>query len=352
VLRLSPAEAVELLARGDLYELGRAAHAEVNRRFPGPVRTYIVDRNINYTNVCVTGCAFCNFSRPANDPEAYVLQEEAILAKIAELVNLGGIQILLQGGHHPGLELAWYIRMLKAIKREFPAVHVHGFSPPEIIFFSRQFGMSVEEVLRRLREAGLATIPGGGAEILSNRVRQVISPNKCTADEWLAVMRTAHRLGMRTTATMMFGHVETLEERVEHLERLRNLQDQTHGFTAFIAWPFQPYGTKLAGRFGLETASVQAYLKTLAVSRLFLDNFDHLQASWVTQGPAVGQVALKFGADDFGSLMLEENVVAATGVRFRITETELREYIRRAGYIPARRNCYYEVVEGKNQDTA
>lgn len=336
-------EAVELLRVADLHELGARADAEVRRRFPGPVRTYIVDRNINYTNVCSSGCLFCNFHRDPDDPEAYVLTREQLLAKIQELVDVGGIQVLLQGGHHPGLPFEWYLDMLRAIKSHFPRVHVHGFSPPEILFFSRRFEKRVETVIGELQAAGLDTIPGGGAEILADRVRRLVSPNKYRADDWLDVMRTAHRLGMRTTATMMFGHVETLEERIEHLAHLRELQDETGGFTAFICWPFQATGTRLAREHTVRLASVQDYLRTLAVARLFLDNFDNVQASWVTQGPAVGQVAMRFGANDFGSLMLEENVVASTGVRFRITEEELREYLRRAGFEPCRRNCYYQV---------
>jgi cyclic dehypoxanthinyl futalosine synthase len=264
---------------------------------------------------------------------------------VRELVEVGGIQILIQGGHHPGLPFAWYLQLLREMKSHFPMVHIHGFSPPEILYFSRRFEMPVDRIINELRQAGLNTIPGGGAEILVDRVRRVTSPNKYSADDWLGVMRVAHKVGMRTTATMMFGHVETPAERIEHLDRLRRLQDETHGFTAFICWTFQPYGTRLAAEYDLHPASVQEYLRTLAISRLFLDNFDNLQASWVTQGPSVGQVAMKFGANDFGSLMLEENVVASTGVRFRIKENELREYIQRAGFTPARRNCYYELIE-------
>jgi len=341
---MSRDQAVELLVDGDLHELGERANAEVNRRFSRPIRTYIVDRNINYTNICTSGCKFCNFCRKASDPDGYVLTEDELLNKIRELVDLGGIQVLLQGGHHPGLDLEWYLRMLRAIKTNFPMVHIHGFSPPEMIYFSRRFEMSIQAVIDQFHEAGLDTIPGGGAEILVDRVRKLTSPNKYSSDDWLGVMRIAHQLGMRTTATMMFGHVETPAERIEHMERLRELQDQTGGFTAFICWTFQPYGTKLAEEYHLQPSSVQDYLRTLATARLFLDNFDNLQASWVTQGPAVGQVALKFGANDFGSLMLEENVVASTGVRFRIKETELREYIQRAGYQPARRNCFYQLA--------
>ncbi len=342
-MRLKSEEAIELLVHGDLHDLQKLADEEVRRRFKTSVRTYIVDRNINYTNICSSFCKFCNFCRKENDADSYVLTYDQILQKIQKLVDVGGIQILIQGGHHPGLAFEWYLVMLRAVKKSFPQVHIHGFSPPEIVFFSRQFKKSIEEVLTEFRQAGLDTVPGGGAEILVDRVRKMISPGKCLTDDWLKVMRTAHKIGMRTTATMMFGHVETPAERVEHLHRLRELQDETGGFTAFIPWPFQPTGTRLARDYDIRLASAQDYLKTLAVSRLFLDNFDNLQASWVTQGPAVGQVALKFGANDFGSLMLEENVVASAGVRFRITEDELREYIIRAGYQPARRNCFYQL---------
>jgi cyclic dehypoxanthinyl futalosine synthase len=342
-MRLNQKEATELLVHGDLHDLQKLADEEVNRRFITPVRTYIVDRNINYTNICTSGCTFCNFCRKESDADSYVLTYDQILQKIRELVKVGGIQILIQGGHHPGLSFEWYLDMLRAVKKHFPQVHIHGFSPPEIFYFSVQFRKRVEEILNEFRQAGLDTIPGGGAEILVDRVRKLTSPGKCLTDDWLGVMRAAHQIGMRTTATMMFGHVETPAERIEHLHRLRDLQDETHGFTAFIPWPFQPTGTRLARDHELHLAGVQDYLKTLAVSRLFLDNFDNIQASWVTQGPEVGQVALKFGANDFGSLMLEENVVAAAGAHFRLQEEELREYLTRTGYEPARRNCYYQI---------
>jgi cyclic dehypoxanthinyl futalosine synthase len=336
-------QAVELLRHSDLHELGRLADAEVHRRFPDNIRTYIIDRNINYTNICQTECQFCNFSRRLNDPSGTVISEIELLEKIKELYALGGRQILLQGGHNPNLSFEWYTNLLKTIKSHFSDAHIHGFSPPEIIFFSNQFGKSVEWTLNSLQGEGLDTIPGGGAEILVDRVRKLISPKKCSADDWLNVMKTAHKLGIRTTATMMFGHIETLEERIEHLDKLRTLQDETKGFTAFIGWTFQHKGTMLEKNFTKEfhPASVQDYLRTLAVSRLFLDNFENLQASWVTQGLSVGQIALKFGANDFGSLMIEENVVASTGTQFHTTESELRDYIHRAGFVPSRRDCYY-----------
>jgi len=349
--RLTATEALELHSQADLQELGRSALEESERRHPGPMRTYIVDRNINYSNVCCVGCKFCNFCRPAGDSQAYVLTYDELLAKIDELVRLGGQQILLQGGLHPDLPLEWYLQMLRCMKSHYPQVHVHGFSPPEIVHFSNLFGKSVRQVIGELVDAGLDTIPGGGAEILVDRVRQELSSGKCSAGQWLDVMAEAHKLGLRTTATMMFGHIETAEERIEHLLKLRQLQDETGGFTAFICWTFQPAGTKLAeelkaARGGpVEPASVQEYLRMLALARLFLDNFDNLQASWVTQGPAVGQVALKFGANDFGSLMLEENVVASAGTSYRLTEHQLRTLIEQAGYVPAKRDCYYTIVE-------
>ncbi|MFA5865735.1 MAG: cyclic dehypoxanthinyl futalosine synthase [Phycisphaerae bacterium] len=353
--RITCGQAANMLLHEDMHELGKLADVEVCRLFPVPIRTYIVDRNINYSNVCSCGCKFCNFWRKENSDEGFVLEKDQILTKIQELVDLGGIQILLQGGHHPSLSLEWYLDMLRTIKSHFPKIHIHGFSPPEIFYFHLHFGKSIETILKEFQQAGLDTVPGGGAEILVDRVRQLTSPGKCTSDQWLEVMRTAHELGMRTTATMMFGHLETAAERVEHLDHLRKLQDETGGFTAFICWPFQPYGTRLANEYEichrrncpagnhLHLAGVQDYLRTLAVSRLFLDNFENIQASWVTQSPPIGEIALKFGANDFGSLMLEENVVASTGVRFKILEEELQEYVRRAGYQPVRRNCYYQL---------
>ena len=277
------------------------------------------------------GCRFCAFSRRPGDPQGYVLDRETLYRKIEETIALGGDQILLQGGLHPELGLDWYESLLGDIKRRFPRIHVHGFSPPEMYHISQVSGLSVDRVLVRLREAGLGSLPGGGAEILVDRVRREASPCKVSAEGWLDVCRRWHALGGRGSATMMFGHLETLAERIEHLDRLRSLQDETGGFTAFICWTFQPGHTALAG---LPKAGPFEYLKTLAVSRLFLDNFDNLQASWVTQGLAIGQMALRFGANDMGSLMIEENVVAAAGTAFRTTEEEIRRSIRDAGYNP------------------
>ena len=308
---------------------------------PEPIVTYIVDRNINYTNVCASKCRFCAFYRTEDHPEGYVLAGGALAGKVEETIALGGYQILLQGGMHPGLALDFYTGMLKDLKARFPEVAVHGFSPSEIVFLARRSGCSLGEIITELKDAGLDSIPGGGAEILVDRVRQEISPNKCTADEWLAVMAEAHRQGMRTTATMMFGHVETFGERIEHLDRIRRLQDETGGFTAFIPWTFQPGNTQIR----VPEVSSAEYLKFLALCRLYLDNVDNLQVSWVTQGPHVGQIGLLFGANDFGSTMIEENVVAAAGVSFRMPEEQMRRLIERAGFVPKRRRMDYSLRE-------
>ncbi|MDR1959073.1 MAG: dehypoxanthine futalosine cyclase, partial [Planctomycetaceae bacterium] len=308
--RLSQQEAVSLLEKADLPMLGEAADLVTRRRHPEPFRTYNVERNINYTNVCSSGCQFCAFYKPPEgSPEKhYVMSEETLLDKIRETVELGGNQILLQGGLHPDLELSWYENFLRTAKRRYPEVNIHGFSPTEIVYFSKKSGRNIREVLERLRAAGLGSLPGGGAEILSDRVRTIVSPRKASAGEWLDVCRTWHQMGGKGSATMMFGHLETLPERVEHLARLRELQDETGGFTAFICWTFQPGNTRLSH---LEKLSSGDYLRMLAVSRLFLDNFANLQASWVTQGMEVAARSLHFGANDMGSLMIEENVVAA-----------------------------------------
>jgi len=341
--RLKPEEGLRLLESHDLAALAGAADAAARRLHPEPHRTYNVDRNINYTNVCTSGCRFCAFSRPPGHAEGYVLKREELFRKIEETVDLGGDQILLQGGLHPELSIEWYEELLRDVKRWFPQINVHGFGPPEIDHIATLSGLSIAEVLGRLKSAGLGSLPGGGAEILADRVRREVSPRKCSADRWIEVCRTWHEQGGRGSATMMFGHVETLAERIEHLERLRRLQDETGGFTAFIAWTFQPGNTPLAGR---SKAGAFEYLKTLAVARLYLDNFANLQASWVTQGLEVGQLALRFGANDLGSLMIEENVVAAAGTRFQTTEKLLRRAIRGAGFVPRRRNVFYELLDG------
>ncbi len=342
-VRISPEEALVLWKEASFFDLGFLARKVRFRLHPERIVTYIVDRNINYTNVCLSGCKFCAYYRPPGDPKGYVLSLEELFRKIEETLALGGYQILLQGGLHPELPFSFYEEMLRAIKERFPEVHVHGFSPPEIIHFSRIADLPVEEVLKRLMEAGLSSIPGGGAEILVDRVRQKISPRKCSAEEWLLVMRIAHRLGLKTTATMMFGHVETIEERIEHLAKIRALQDETGGFTAFIPWPFQPGNTELK----VPKVLPVEYLKMLALSRIFLDNVPNIQASWVTQGPKVAQVALEFGANDFGSTMIEENVVAAAGVSHRLTSEEIEKLIRDAGYEPRRRRMDYTLLEAQ-----
>ena len=338
--RLSREEALVLWKKASFFELGFLAREVRFRIHPERLVTYIVDRNINYTNICLSGCKFCAYYRPPGDPEGYVLPLEELFRKIEETIALGGTQILLQGGLHPDLPLSFYEEMLQAIKERFPELHIHGFSPPEIVHFAKISGLSIEEVLKRLIRAGLSSIPGGGAEILVDRVRAKISPRKCSAKEWLEVMRTAHRLGLKTTATMMFGHVETIEDRLEHLEKIRALQDETGGFTAFIPWPFQPGNTELK----VPKVLPVEYLKMLALSRLFLDNVPNLQASWVTQGPKVAQVALEFGANDFGSTMIEENVVAAAGVSHRLSIEEIEKLIRDAGFEPRRRLMDYTLL--------
>ena len=347
--RLQPEEGLRLLGSHELASLGRAAHAVSERLHPERYRTYNIDRNINYTNVCTSGCRFCAFCRPLGHPEAYILPREELYRKIDETLVLGGNQILLQGGLHPELPLAWYEELLRDIKQRYPQVNVHGFSPPEIFHLSQITSLPVEAVLVRLREAGLGSLPGGGAEILVDRVRSQLSPCKVSADGWIDVCRRWHRLGGRGSATMMFGHVETLAERIEHLDRLRHLQDETGGFTAFIGWTFQPGHTALA-----ETRKLGAfeYLRTLAVSRLYLDNFPNVQASWVTQGLRIGQLALRFGANDMGSLMIEENVVAAAGTKFHTTRQELRRVITQDGYIPRQRDVFYRIFEEPGEPNA
>jgi cyclic dehypoxanthinyl futalosine synthase len=325
------------------------------RLVPADEVTFIVDRNVNYTNVCVSGCSFCAFYRDESDPDAYVLTREQLADKVAETIALDGTAILLQGGMHPQLTIDWYETMLRDIKADNPGIHVHGFGPPEVVHIARVSSISVEETLRRLRDAGLDSLPGGGAEILVDRVRDAVSPKKATSDEWLGVMREAHKLDISTTATMMFGGLETLEERVEHFARVRDVQDEAvaagHvGFRAFIPWSFQPGNTELAedefAASGVEmtAASGWEYLKTLAVARLFLDSVRNVQASWVTQGGKVGQVALAFGANDMGSTMIEENVVAAAGTRFMLARDELVRLIRDAGYTPVQRDTLYREV--------
>ena len=338
--RLSREEGIALLRDADLLELGMLADAVRWRLHKDPLVTYIIDRNINYTNVCTAQCAFCAFYRDLPSKEGYVLTQAQLTQKIEETIALGGRQILLQGGLHPDLGIEYYEELFRWMKATWPQLWIHGLSPAEVKHIERVSSLTTEEALRRLIGAGLDSIPGGGAEVLSDRVRHAIGIAKGTTADWLSVMETAHGLGMRTTATMMFGHVETLEERVDHLLHLRELQDRTQGFTAFIAWTFQPQNTAIGGQ---ELTSFQ-YLRTLAVARVMLDNFPNVQASWVTQGGKIGQVSLRFGANDFGSLMIEENVVSAAGAHFRLTEGEIARAIQDAGFVPKRRTMHYEVV--------
>ncbi|MFZ2447962.1 MAG: cyclic dehypoxanthinyl futalosine synthase [Syntrophobacteraceae bacterium] len=332
----------DLYRSADFHRLGQMAHAARLTKHPDPVVSYVVDRNINYSNVCVCGCRFCAFFRPPGHPECYVLGREELSAKIDETISLGGTQILMQGGHHPDMPLSFYEEMLQFIKSNH-AIHVHAFSPPEIAHFARIEGVGVAEVIARLRAAGLDSIPGGGAEILVDSVRERVSPRKCSAGEWLAVMEEAHVQGLRTTATMMFGHEEDPRQRLEHLFALRDLQDRTGGFTAFIPWAFQPKNTAIER----EPETAVSYLRLLAISRLVLDNFDNIQASWVTMGPKVAQLALFFGANDFGSTMIEENVVAAAGVCFRLSAGEIRRIIESAGFEARQRTMAYKWVSSE-----
>lgn len=340
--RLTPAEGLQLMQSHDITAIGAAADAVSKRLHPEPFRTYNIDRNINYTNACTAVCHFCAFYRPPSHPDVYVLPIETLLEKIKETVELGGDQILLQGGLHPKLPMEWYEDMLRTVKREFPQVNVHGFSPPEIHHFTKIAKQPLEVVLQRLKDAGLGSLPGGGAEILVDRVRKEITRGKVLSDDWLNVMRVWHQLGGKSSATMMFGHVETLEERIEHLERVRELQDETGGFTAFICWTFQPDNTDLSH---IPPAGAFEYLKTQAISRLYLDNIPNIQSSWVTQGEKVGQMALKFGANDMGSLMIEENVVSEAGTVHHLSLETIRRCIRDTGYIPRQRNVFYEYID-------
>ncbi|HEX8522430.1 MAG TPA: radical SAM protein [Tepidisphaeraceae bacterium] len=401
--RLTDAQALELQASASLHDLGQWAHAVAQRLHPEPYRTYVIDRNINYTNVCTAKCTFCAFRRDHEDEDAYTLDHEAIAAKIRELVSIGGTQILMQGGMNDALPLSYYEDLLRFIKKEFPTVHIHAFSPPEFVEFERFFNMDVRDIIRRLKAAGLGTIPGGGGEIFAPRVRRKIGLGKCSGDDWLRVMRVAHEEGMNTSATMLIGHIEFVRERIAHMSALRDMQDYalslrvpgsgsrvpdiqqrrpevfasspTHetrnpkpgSYTAFIHWPFQRENTPLGrakewdpqshGPFDDSThedilkgrvvrmAGADEYLRTLAIARLYLDNFPSLQSSWVTMGPKVGQLALFFGANDMGSVMMEENVVSAAGTTYKLNEREICRLIRDAGWIPAQRDQYYNVLK-------
>src|SRR4051794_5985703 len=339
--RLDRPEALELYLNAPTSLLAESADDVRARKHPEGVVTYIIDRNVNYTNVCVARCNFCAFYRPVGSTEGYVLAFEEVFTKIDETIALGGVQLLLQGGHNPDLPIEWYEDLFRSVKQRYPAFKLHALSPPEVIHLTRMTKLSVPEVIDRLIAAGLDSIPGGGAEILVDRVRKLLNCyGKATADEWLGVMQVAHRHGLRTTATMMYGHVETVDERLEHLLRLRALQDETAGFTAFITWSYQPEHTELGGG---EATGVE-YLRMLALSRIVLDNFPSLQASWVTQGGKVGQLSLAYGSNDMGSVMIEENVVRAAGASYCMDEVEIVRNIENAGFIPKRRNMHYDIL--------
>ena len=345
--RITDAEAVELLESKQLVPIGRAAN-QVRALRTDPDRiTFIIDRNLNYTNVCVTDCDFCAFyRRPGDRAEGYLLPKPVIFKKIEETLEIGGTGVLMQGGHHPDLGIDYYEDLFRSIKGRYP-IHLHALSPPEIEHIARRSKLTVWDTLSRLRDAGLDSIPGGGGEVLVDRVRKIIAPKKTTTKAWLDVMRHAHRLGMSTTATMMYGHVETLAERVEHMRRIRELQEETRGFRAFISWTFQPQGTRLAAKVSHYPTSFE-YLLTQAVSRIYLDNVDHIQSSWVTQGMKVGQVALEFGADDLGSVMIEENVVSAAGTTHRASTDDFVRTIKALGKIPVQRDTLYREVRTWN----
>jgi cyclic dehypoxanthinyl futalosine synthase len=345
--RISGAEAMELY-RLPLAELGALADARRNLakatsydNHGREIVTYIVDRNINYTNVCNVYCKFCAFYRTEKDDDHYVLSHAELDQKLDELTAAGGVQILMQGGHHPKLQFDWYLDLLRHIREKYPHINIHGFSPPEFQHFAGVFQMPLRQVISEFKAAGLGSLPGGGGEILVDRVRQRISPLKCNSDQWLEVMQIAHEEGLKSSATMMFGHVETVADRIEHMQRLRDQQDASGGFTAFICWTFQPENTvlKIPQRTG-----VAEYLRMQALSRIFLDNIPNIQSSWVTQGPDIGQIALKYGANDFGSVMMEENVVSSAGTTFRLNAAQIEGLIREAGYKPHRRNNWYQLL--------
>ena len=343
--RITDADAIALLRSRDLVRVGRAAHELRNRRVDSDRITFVIDRNLNYTNICHTDCDFCAFyRRPGDRREGYLLPKAVIFKKIEETLALGGTALLMQGGHHPDLGIDYYEDLFRSIKGRY-RIHLHALSPPEVQHIARRSKLTIPATVTRLRDAGLDSLPGGGAEILVDRVRDLIAPKKTKAGEWLGVMRAAHRLGISTTATMMYGHVETLEERVEHMRRIRELQDEHRGFRAFISWTFQSDGNRLADRVPAETMPTSFdYLLTQAVSRIYLDNVDHIQSSWVTQGMKVGQVALGFGADDLGSIMIEENVVSAAGTTYRATTDDFVRAIKALGKTPVQRDTLYRDV--------
>ena len=338
--RLSERDGVELLTHGDPIELGRQADAARRELFDDTV-TFIVDRNINYTNVCKNECRFCAFFRRQGHKDAYLLTYDEILEKVRETVEAGGTQVMIQGGLYPDLGLGYYEKMLRLIKTNFPSITIHSFTATEIQYFAQQEGISILDTLKRLQDAGLASLPGGGAEILVDEVRKRVSPKKIMTDDWLHVMECAHSIGMESTATMVIGFGETMAQRIEHMEKVRRLQDKTGGFRAFITWTFQPGNTELGG----ERTSGWDYMKTLAMTRLYMDNVKHIQGSWVTQGERIGQLTLGFGADDLGSIMLEENVVRAAGTSYEMSINKMADVIRGAGKKPAQRDTEYRVLK-------
>ncbi len=339
--RLSYDDGIRLFNHHNIVEIAALADYVRWKKHPDPVVTYIIGRNVNYTNICWVRCSFCNFYRKPGEEGGYVLPKEQIFQKIQEMVDVNGVEVLMQGGLNPKLKIEWYEDLLSSIMEKFPNVILHAFSPAELIYIKNISKISMAETLTRLKKAGLHSVPGGGAEILTDRVRQFISPYKDTAEEWLDCMRVAHQVGLKSSATMMYGSVDTFEDRVEHLIKLRDLQDETGGFTAFIAWNYQPDGTELGG----ERASAYDYLRTIAISRIMLDNFPSLQASWVTQGPKIGQLSLRYGVNDFGSTMMEENVVSAAGCVFTVPIEEIERLIIDSGFTPRRRYTRYEFVD-------
>ena len=336
---LNQKEGLELLTREDILTLGKDANALRQKLHPGKTVTFIIDRNINYSNICENECKFCAFYRRAGDKDAYVLPMETVLEKIKETVAAGGTQVMIQGGLHPELGLEYYLNMLSTIKEHYP-VAIHSFTATEILYMAQQAGKSVKDTLRELHAAGLDSLPGGGAEILVDRVRKIVSPKKIMTDDWLAVMQAAHEIGMESTATMVIGLGETLEERIEHMEKVRQLQEKTGGFRAFITWTYQPGHTELGGK---KTSSWE-YLRTLALTRLYMENISHIQGSWVTQGESIGQITLAFGANDLGSIMLEENVVRAAGTSYQMSIDKMVQIITSAGFTAAQRDTKYNII--------
>lgn len=341
-MRLKKKEALKLFRKEDLLYLGQMADEIRKGLHPERIVTFVVDRNINYTNVCINQCRFCAFYRKEGAPDAYVLTGDELYRKIEETLALDGTQILMQGGLNPSLGLDFYIKMLRGIKERYPQINVHGFSPPEVKYLADRNDLTIRETLSILKDAGLDSIPGGGAEVLSDRVRETLSPKKIKSGDWLRVMREAHALGMRTTATMMFGSVETEEDILDHLDALRELQEDTGGFTAFIPWTFQPGNTRLSH---IKPATAIDYLKVLSLSRIYLDNISNIQASWVTQGLKLAQAALRFGANDLGSTMIEENVVASAGVKYSVSKQDIIDSIKGAGFKPAQRDTHYNILK-------